>query len=398
MQKAFSASGLAALRETLDRHVTDDVAPGAVGLVHRRGETHVFVAGTRTIGEPEPMTRDTIFRIASMTKAITAAALMMLVDGGDLALDDPVERWLPELADRRVLRSIDAPLDDTTPAERPILVEDVLSFRLGLGLLPIPLSTYPILREIERLGLVGFSMPNPTAPLDNDAWLQGLGTLPLMAQPGAEWLYTTGSNVQGVLVARVTGKPLSRFLEERIFGPLGMSDTGFWVPADKAGRFVSGYHGPGKTPVRYDDPAASAWGAPPTFEAGDSGLVSTLDDYLAFALMLLSRGRHRGATLLSEAAVDALTTNHLTAGQRARSAWILGEGRGWGFGVATVVERVNGGPNIGTFGWSGGLGTSWLSDPAEDLTTILLTQRMFAEPSGPPVHHAFQEAAIRALA
>lgn len=396
--QAFSAGGLAALRDRIERHVASDAAPGAVGLVHRRGETQVVAIGTKAVGGVEPMARDSVFRVASMTKPITAAAVMMLVDEGLLALNDPVERWLPELADRRVLRSLDAELDDTVPAQRPITVEDVLTFRLGLGLVMAPPGTYPIQREIERLGLMGFGPPDPTAPLDNDAWMKGLGTLPLMAQPGGHWLYTAGSNVQGVLVARVAGMPLSRFLDERIFAPLGMVDTGFWAPPAMQDRLVPAYNGPAADLVCYDEPASSDWGRPPVFEAGDAGLVSTVDDFLAFARMLLSGGRHGGRAILSEASVAAMTTDHLTAPQRKGGAMILGEGHGWGYGLSVVAHAGAQGPRPGAIGWSGGLGTSWFSDPAEDLTAVLLTQRAFEDPSGPPIHHAFQAAAYGALA
>ncbi|MEJ5979607.1 serine hydrolase domain-containing protein [Novosphingobium sp. PS1R-30] len=396
--QAFSAGGLAALHDTIARHVASDAAPGAVGLVHRRGETHVMAVGTTAIGGGEPMTRDAIFRIASMTKPVTAAAVMMLIDGGLIALSDPVERWLPELADRRVLRSLDAQLDDTVPAARPITVEDVLSFRLGLGLVMAPPGTYPIQREIERLGLMGFGPPDPASPLDNGAWMRGLGSLPLMAQPGEQWLYTAGANVQGVLVARVAGMPLSRFMDERIFAPLGMADTGFWTPPARQGRLVPAYSGPAADLICYDDPAASDWGRPPAFEAGDAGLVSTVDDFLVFARMMLSGGKHDGRTILSEASVAAMMTDHLTAAQRKGGAMILGEGHGWGYGLSVVKDAGAESPRAGAIGWSGGLGTSWFSDPAADLTAILLTQRAFEDPSGPPIHRAFQAAAYLTLA
>lgn len=395
--QAFSAGGLAALRNTIERHVASDAAPGAVALVHRRGKTHAMPIGTRAVGGGEPMTRDALFRIASMTKPITAAAVMMLVDEGLIALGDPIERWLPELADRRVLRSLDATLDDTVPAQRPITVEDVLTFRLGLGLVMAPPGTHPIQREIERLGLMGFGPPDPTAPLDNDAWMKGLGTLPLMAQPGEQWLYTAASNVQGVLVARVAGMPLSRFVEERIFAPLGMADTGFWAPPAKQDRLVPAYRGSGTDLYCYDAPASSDWGRSPVFEAGDAGLVSTVDDFLVFARMMLAGGKHDGRAILSEASVAAMTTDHLTAAQRQGGVMILGDGHGWGYGLSVVTDVRAKAPRPGSIGWSGGLGTSWFSDPAEDLTAILLTQRAFEDPGGPPIHTTFQAAVYRAL-
>ena len=169
--------------------------------------------------EGPDMRRDTIFRIASMTKPVTATAVMMLVEEGQLRLDEPVDRLLPELANRGVLRRIDAELDDTVPARRPITVEDLLTFRCGHGLILAPPGRYPIQKAIADLGI--FGPPDRALPLEGDAWMQRLSGLPLLAQPGEDWLYGTGSNIQGVLVARASGQSLSRFCEERIFRPLG---------------------------------------------------------------------------------------------------------------------------------------------------------------------------------
>ena len=183
-------------------HVARGYAPGVVALIGRGEDSHVMAVGAKALGGTDPMHRDTIFRIASLTKPITATAAMMLIEEGRLRLDEPVDRLLPELGDRRVLRRIDGPLDYTVPARRPITVEDVLTFRLGLGVLMAPPGTYPIQRAITALGLVGFGPPDPTSPHDPDEWMRRLGTLPLMAQPGEQWIYTTGSNLLGVLIAR----------------------------------------------------------------------------------------------------------------------------------------------------------------------------------------------------
>jgi CubicO group peptidase (beta-lactamase class C family) len=345
------------------------------------------------------MRRDTIFRIASMTKAVTAAAVMLLVEEGKFGLDEPVDRLLPELANRRVLRRIDAELDDTVPAKRPITVEDLLTFRCGLGMILAPPGRYPIQKAINGLGIngVGFGPPDPALPLDGDAWIQKVGSLPLFAQPGEDWLYTAGSNIQGVLVARASGQPLSRFFEERIFGPLGMKDTAFFVPASKINRLADAYRSQSGAIVVSDEPATGKWSRPPTFEQGDSGLVSTVDDYLAFARMLLADGRHRGETLLTPASVKAMKTNHLTGSQRTGGEMILG-GRGWGYGMSVVMDAIPDQPFPGSFGWIGGFGSSWFSDPSNDLTMILMTQHEFASAAGDPVHQEFQSDAYRALA
>ena len=394
----FSSAGIARLQAGIEHHVAGGYAPGAVGLVACGDVVESFVVGHADLGRSQPMRRDMIFRIASMTKPITAAAVLMLIEDGKLALDEPVDRLLPELADRRVLRSIDAELDDTVPAVRPITVRDLLTFQMGLGIVLAPPGTHPIQRKLEDLAIMGFGPPDPTTPFDNDEWMRRLGTLPLMAQPGTDWLYTAGSNVQGVLVARASGQSLGTFFEERIFDPLGMRDTAFHVPPDKITRFHSGIKLEGEALAVYDDAATGGWSRPPIFEAGDAGLVSTVDDYLIFARLLLDRGRHQDRTLLSQASIEAMTTNHLTDAQRAAGSLILAPPYGWGFGLAVAVERDAIGTNPGTIHWEGGLGTSWASDPTSGLTTILLTPRMFESPVMPPIHRDFLIAARQALA
>jgi CubicO group peptidase (beta-lactamase class C family) len=383
----------------MERHVQPAFAPGVVGLVARGADVETFVLGKMAFGNAGDMRRDAIFRIASMTKAVTATAVMMLIEQGKFRLDEPVDRLLPELATRRVLRRIDAEVDDTVPAKRPLTVEDLLTFRCGLGMILAPPGRYPIQKAIADLGVngVGFGPPDPALPLDGDAWMQRIGSLPLFAQPGEDWLYTAGSNIQGVLVERASGLPLSRFLEERICGPLGMKDTAFVVPPAKIDRLVHAYRSQNGALVVSDEPATGKWSRPPAFEQGDSGLVSTVDDYLAFARMLLADGRHRGQALLSPASVKAMKTNHLTAAQQAGGEVILGPGRGWGYGLSVVTDASPGQPTPGSFGWIGGYGSSWISDPSKDLTMILLTQHEFTSASGDPIHQEFQRDAYRAL-
>jgi CubicO group peptidase (beta-lactamase class C family) len=221
-------------------HVERGDVPGAVTLLSRRGEVHVEALGARAFGGP-PMRRDTIFRITSMTKPVTAVATMILAEECRLRLDEPVDRLLPELAGRRVLRRLDGSLDDTLPASRPLTVRDLLTFRMGLGNVLGPPDAYPILKAVAEQRLVGFGPPDPTAPHGPDEWIRRLGTLPLMEQPGTMWRYNTSAYVLGVLIARVSGQPLEAFLHERIFEPLGMEDTGFTVPASKLDRLASCY-------------------------------------------------------------------------------------------------------------------------------------------------------------
>jgi CubicO group peptidase (beta-lactamase class C family) len=361
-------------------HVAQGDAPGIVTALCRHGEVHIDAIGTKAVGGTEPMRRDTIFRITSMTKPITAVAAMILVEECKLRLDEPVDRLLPELARRRVLRRLDGPLDDTVPARRPITLRDLLTFRLGLGVIMEPSADYPIQKALNELELAGFGAPNVAAPYDPDEWMRRLGTLPLMHQPGEKWMYNTGSYVLGVLIARAAGQPLEAFFRERIFAPLGMKDTGFSVPREQIDRLAPSYWPHPETGALelYDGAADSKWGRPPAFPDGGAGLVSTADDYLAFGQMLLDKGRAGNERILSRPSVELMTTDQLTAAQKAASDsfgsdyW---DSRGWGFGVSIVTRRDDVSMVPGRFGWDGGYGTSWASDPTEDMVAILMTQR-----------------------
>jgi CubicO group peptidase (beta-lactamase class C family) len=355
--------------------------PGIITVVSRHGEVHIDAVGNTSLDGSDPMRRDTIFRIASMSKPITAAATMILVEEGKLRLSDAVQKWLPELADRKVLARLDAPLDETLPARRPITVRDLLTFTMGFGLMLAPAGEYPILKAANelRIGIVPSYLQTKPEP---DEWLRRLGTLPLMSQPGERWLYGIGSDVLSVLIARVSGQPFETFLRERIFEPLGMKDSGFSVPADKLDRLANCYFPNPTTGALelFDGAHQSQWSRPPIFPSGANGLVSTLDDYLAFAQMMLSQGRHENQRLLSRFAVEVMTTDQLTPQQKAVSSPPFPgffEANGWGFGVSVVTRRDDLASAPGRFGWDGGLGTSWFSDPKEELIGIAFTQRLF---------------------
>jgi CubicO group peptidase (beta-lactamase class C family) len=381
--EGLSRERLGRLRKSMTGYVERGEVPGIVTLVSRHGEVHVDAVGNKSLDGPDPMRRDTIFRIASMSKPITAAATMILAEECKLRLGDAVEKWLPELADRKVLKRIDVPLDETVSAHRPITVRDLLTFTMGFGLLLTPTGEYPILSvaSAQQIGMA--PPPQHQAKPDPDEWIRRLGTLPLMYQPGERWLYGIGSNVLSVLIARVCGQPLETFLRERLFEPLGMKDTGFSVPADQLNRLASCYIPNPATGTLdlFDGVQESQWGRPPAFQSGANGLVSTLDDYLAFAQMLLSEGQHGSERLLSRLSVEVMTTDQLTAEQKAASSLplLLGffETHGWGFGVSVVTRRDDIASVPGRFGWDGGLGTSWFCDPKEDLIGIVLTQRLY---------------------
>jgi CubicO group peptidase (beta-lactamase class C family) len=394
MTGGLSAAGLRRLHDVLARHVDDGAPPGLVAAVSRRGQVHVEALGTSTDGGGEPVRADTLFRISSLTKPVTAAATMALVEECLLRLEDPVDALLPELADRRVLRRLDGPLDDTLPADRPVTVHDLLTFTWGFGALFEP-GQFPVWEALRELGLTPLP-PSPAVPPPPDEWIRRLGTLPLMEQPGARWRYDTGAEVLAVLVARAAGQPFGTVLAERLFGPLGMPDTGFGVPAGAADRFTPCYlRDPetGRTTV-YDD-VDGQWSRPPDFPSGSAGLVSTVPDYLAFGRMMLDRGRADGGRVLSRPAVELMTTDQLTADQKAASGGF--EDSGYGFGVSVLTRRT-GLPSVGTFGWAGGLGSSWYADPAEDLVTVLMTNQMWHSPEPPAVFRDFRTAAYAALA
>ncbi len=375
------------MHDIMAGHVERGLLPGLVTLVARRGEVHVDVIGNKALGGRDPMRRDTLFRITSMTKPITAAAAMILVEECKLRLDEPVDRFLPELADRRVLKRLDGPLDDTVPAQRPISLRDLLTFRSGYGLVWGSPEQFPILKTIANLGIVGFGPPNPATLHGPGEWLKRLGTLPLLHQPGEKWLYNTGAYILGVLVARAAGQSFGDFLCERIFEPLGMKDTGFFVAPRKLDRLATSYWVNDKTGAldRYDGDEDSRWAKPPAFEDGGAGLVSTVDDYLAFAQMLLNKGKHGAMRILSRPSVELMTADQMTPAQRAASDF-LGESwdnRGWGFGVGLVTGR-DGLPAPGSYGWPGGFGTAWANDPSEEMIGILMTQRaLFPSASAP---------------
>lgn len=397
----LSAERLKRLHDVMTGYVERGEVPGLVTLVARRGEGHVDAIGAMAAGSEEPMRRDTIFRISSMTKPITAAAAMILIEECALRLDEPVNRLLPELANRQVLKRPDADLDDTVPAHRPITVRDLLTFTMGLGIVAAAPGTVPIADALAELEL-GQSMPSPQMPPAPDEWIRRLGTLPLMYQPGERWMYNTGSDVLGVLIERASGQPFETFLKERIFDPLGMNDTGFDVIWDRIGRLATSYvidPDSGAAAI-YDEPADGQWSRLPSFPSGGGGLVSTVDNFLAFADMLRGKGVSRGERILSRPSVEFMTSDQLTPEQKAASGLVPGFFRvhGWGFGVAVVTERTEVAKSVGTYGWDGGMGTSWYNDPAEDLTMILMTQQAWTSPIPPRLFQDFWTATYQAIA
>ncbi|MFJ9615048.1 serine hydrolase domain-containing protein [Streptomyces noursei] len=403
----FSEAGLRRMREVLAGHVDSGRIPGLVALVGRGEETHVEALGTMRHDGGAPMRRDTIFRMASTTKPVAVAATMVLLDECRLRLDDPIDPWLPELADRRVLKRADGPLDDTVPARRPITVRDLLGSTCGLGL-DMTARTSPMMGAFFERGVYGqedgWLLPAP----EPDEWMRRLGTLPLMYQPGERWLYNVSDDVLGVLVARVTGQSFETFLRERIFSPLGMKDTGFHVPADKIHRLPPLYAPDPQTGefTVEDEAEGGHHSKPPAFQSGGGGLDSTVDDYHAYFRMLLNHGMHGAQRILSRPAVELMTTNRLPSEQlAAREAlarnlvhlsYGLGQHGGWGFGMTVRTYRGDFAP-IGQFGWDGGAGTTTYADPHNQLVGILLTQTGMSTPDSARAIHDFWTTLYQAI-
>jgi CubicO group peptidase (beta-lactamase class C family) len=388
------------MHTALRRHVDSGNVPGLVALVHQRGREHTAAIGTVAFDSKVPLRRDAIFRLASTTKPITAVGAMILVEECRLRLDDPVQEWLPELSDRRVLRTITSPLDDTVPAARPITLRDLLTFRCGYGEVALLASGEggPDLEQRYRspacpfqaaLSGAGLSLAEWPFAGTADEFMKRLGTLPLAHQPGERWLYHTSGEILGVLISRVSGKSLGAFLHERIFEPLGMTDTGFQVPEAKLDRLPACYGtdmASGKL-VLLQEARGGYAARPAPFQSGAGGLVSTADDLLAFGRMMLGHAGPGGEHVLSRPAIELMTMDHLTSEQKAASPFFehFWETRGWGLGLGVITTRNDLADSPGRFGWDGAFGTSWYVDPREDLVGVLMIQRRPDRLALPPV-------------
>ncbi|MBB6731356.1 serine hydrolase domain-containing protein [Cohnella zeiphila] len=382
MQKTgFSASRLRRLSTVLQGYVERGEIAGSVALIHRYGEeAYVDAIGWQDKEAQSLMKRDTLFRIMSMTKPVTAVAALMLVEEGKIGMFDPVDAWLPELSNRMVLRDPNGPIDDVSPASRSITLHDLLTSRLGIGW-----GDHQLMSTLLNL------LPAPVAKplgvehvdLDPDSWINRLSELPLIYEPGTHFLYHIAHEVLGILIARITGKSLEEFFQERIFNPLGMMDTSLTVPSEKRDRLAVAYApGPEGGLVIVDNPVTTGWVETPIFPSGGAGLISTADDYQRFGRMLLGKGELNGVRLLSRKTVEAMTTDYLTAEQHAHPFFnetdydgsIMWTNKGYGFGVSVRTKQIGIGPSVGSFFWPGALGSTWIADPKEDLMATLMIQ------------------------
>jgi CubicO group peptidase (beta-lactamase class C family) len=374
------------IQSALARHVDAGDFGGAAVLVWRGGKTTVATAGTRDLVTKQPVERDSIFRIASMSKAVTTVAALTMFDEGRFGIDDPITRCAPEFAHLRVLRNAEGALDDTEDSTRDITFRDLLTHRSGL--------TYgefhrgPIAAAYAEV--LGATIDNPLTP---DEWIGRLATLPLIDQPGHGFHYGVSTDLLGFLIARIEGAVLGAVLERRVFAPLGMRDAGFSVPPDKRSRRAGlcGFDSDGRLTPLTAAPGRHALDERPstmTFESGGQGLWSTLDDYLAFARMLIGDPVN-GAPLLGRETLAMMTSNQLTAEQRATARMfgrpIFAEGHGYGMGVAVVLEPEKADPRrcrggVGTIGWPGAYGGWWQADPTDGSVLIFLTHNMVELP------------------
>jgi CubicO group peptidase (beta-lactamase class C family) len=384
----LSRDGLARLHAAMSARVAAGELPGLVLLVAVGDDVHVEAIGAPSFTADTRLRRDAIFRMASLTKPVVAAAALALVDEGRLRLEDPIDDLVPELAARRVLRALDAELDDTVPARRAITIADLLDFRLGFGAVMATPGTYPIQvaeAELELRSIGG--PPWPPGPHDPDSWIAALGTLPLIYQPGEVWLYNTGIQVLGILLARACGQDLGEVLRERIFEPLDMDDTGFWVPPDRLDRLTTFYLPDGETGELslLDEPPGSWWASPPRHPDASGWLVSTVDDYWAFVSMLLAGGRG----VLAPATVARMTGDRLTPAQREPYGMFFGDHGSWGLGLMVPAAGAADPPFPAGVGWDGGSGVTWRSQLDRGATGILLTQRHALSPAPSPLVQDF---------
>jgi CubicO group peptidase (beta-lactamase class C family) len=354
--------------DVLAEHRRRGAIPGGVVLVAHGDRIEVEAVGRLGLRPDDPpMEPDTLFRIASITKPITSAAALSLADDGRIGLDDPIAEWLPELAQPMVLRTPTGPLDDVVPADRPITLRHLLTSRLGWGFcsdfsLPAMQALFPVQPD----GRMPYSYPPP------EEWLNSLAEVPMFAQPGEAWLYDTSFYVLAILVARVAGQSAQDVFTERIFEPLGMTETGFTVPKQKVHRLARYYRTDGQGGLDEVDDRDS-WTEPPRLESGSGGLVGTVGDWLRFARMLVSGGEVNGRRVLSEASARAMVTNQVSADQT-RHAQLFLEGQGWGYGGAVDIQVSKPWEVPGRYGWVGGTGTAAYLLPSTGVVAIMCTQ------------------------
>jgi CubicO group peptidase (beta-lactamase class C family) len=354
--------------QSLDATVASGWAPGIVAGVRHEGKNSFHATGFTSLEGTDPIRTTTPFRIASLSKLIGGTLAAMMIADGTLGTDDPVDRWLPELANPRVLAHPRAPLDQTVSSERPITIRHLLTMTNGMGFSFEPSSATD---EIMSWGI------GPIPPdLTPDDYMAKIASLPLAYQPGTRWMYHTGSDILGVLLARASGKPLHDLLRERITGPLGMNATDFWA----SGSTPATQYMPGPDGLVELTEFMDAFTSPPRFESLAGGLISTVEDYMTFLTALADE------VLIPSNLFEQMTTDQLTSDQRLTAGGMLEPGTSWGWQTAVDIEVTTPWSAIGRFGWTGGSGTSAYLDPTRYLIGIVFTQRFM---NGPDENFAY---------
>jgi len=356
------------------RYIDEGKLPGTLTLVARHGKiVHLECQGKMDIEADKDVSRDTIFRIYSMSKPITSVALMMLYEDGHFLLDDPVSKFIPEFKDLKVYESGDSDNYTTRPADRPMTIRDLLTHTAGL--------TYGFAGATHVVDQL-YQERRVTTSSDLGEMVRKLAEIPLMFSPGDRWNYSVATDVCGYLVEKISDTPFSEFLREQIFEPLEMEDTGFFVPEETAHRFAANYQYDDGSYYLIDSPETSHYLTPPTLESGGGGLVSTADDYFKFTQMLLNKGEYEGTRLLGRKTVELMTTNHMPnncdlahMGQAVFSETPY-DGIGFGLGFAVMLDPATAQilSSPGEYAWGGMASTYFFNDPVEDLTVMLFTQ------------------------
>jgi CubicO group peptidase (beta-lactamase class C family) len=379
----LSSERLARIDAHLKRRYLDPgKIAGALTLVWRRGEiAWLSPVGLMDRERGKPMTEDTIFRIYSMTKPIASVALMTLYEQGHFQLSDPVHKAIPEWRDLRVYRMGNHPRWQTSPCARPMSIRDLLTHTSGLTYGFMERSNVD--RAYRKLGLSGRLGERYEGTLED--YVSTLSALPLEFSPGTAWNYSVSTDIVGRLVELYSGEPFDEYLRRHLFEPLGMEDTGFFVPPEKLDRFAACYdRGPGKVLRLQDDPEKSPYLELPRFVSGGSGLVSTAHDYLRFCRALIQGGELDGARILGRKTIELMTANHLPGGADLASlsvgmfSEVRNEGTGFGLGFSVNLDPVanQGAGSVGEYAWGGAASTAFTIDPAEELILIFLTQLM----------------------
>jgi CubicO group peptidase (beta-lactamase class C family) len=390
----INPQNLACLDEHIQRYISSGRPAGALTVVYHKGQiAHRSALGLRDRERGKPITDDTIFRIYSMTKPIASVALMQLYERGLVQLDDPIHRYIPSWQQLRVYRSGSYPEFQTTPGERPMSVRDLLSHQSGLtyGYAPVPGPQPGHYRGTTAVAAAYRQVRIGRTDCTLQHMIDALSELPLEFSPGTAWNYSISTDVVGYLVEVLSGQRFDSYLQERIFEPLGMHDTGFWVRSDGADRLATGYasSATGDGIEVFDDSATSQFLREPTFLSGGGGLVSTAGDYLRFCQMLLGNGQLDGARIIGRKTLELMTKNHLTGNRSIAAAVAFGEdnpsyaGNGFGLGFAVGLDTTDGqiAGTPGQYFWSGAAGTCFWIDPVEELAVVFMTQYLAWSPA-----------------